>query len=680
MSNQSYLSTQEYFRVQSYRPRPARWLVDYIGFKPETLWWSKNEGYEERRENPDAWDSAIKFPHEKSWQPCPNPLVAFLRCWAAGYQQIAVQAASNTGKTYMMAGAVLHYLDTHRPSLVKTYAPTEDTLEDQLFGYMGEMLHGLNNAPGFYGIHPQADKHNDLNLYMNPNSDARDRWKASGDPVEAYSGEQAETGAESAAGAQGAHAEWMTLIIEEATGVDMSIWNALDITLSAKNQLIAYGNPDSENDPLNKFAERPSTLAIRISGFDHPNHVCGKEVIPGAFNPKQPSRMAEKFGSRDHPMWKSRVRGICPRTSGECLFKEKALKAVEEHHRLGTQEDGRLPDLPWRDPMFEIPHTPDRWRPALLSLAENHDAGEEAELSVAEKAEEEALGIYDIEGHTKIYERPKFDMVGRYVIGADVAGDYSGGDAHAAHVYDRIERHVAAEVHLRGPREAYALQILALAKAFRVPYEKDQKLIKSFEADPVPTLTERYLEAERELRKAPTEVEWPGRDQSYPKLAWETNGVGALHKISTFKGYPNKYYDKSPDIQGAKRSRRMGWQTTKGQSGSRKEMVENLRDWHHILAYEPEAVPSELLLKQMKTFKKDKSKERYQAETGEHDDHVMAQAICLTVSDRMADPVEAKTPSPSRRRTERAQLPDEGEQKSMWEGAGQSDLWSVGRT
>lgn len=595
-----------------------------------------------------------------------------------------------THNTYTMSAGVLHYLDTHRPSIIKTYAPTEDTLEDQLFGYMGEMFSGMNQSTGFKGLHPQADKHKDLNVYMRPESESRSRWKASGDPVESYSGEQAEYGSQSAAGAQGAHAEWMTLIIEEAPGVHSSIWNALDFTLTdERNQLIAYGNPDSENDPLNKFAQRDSTLVIRVSGLDHPNYVTGERIVPGAFGQRQPERMLEKYnGDTSHPMYKSRVRGICPRTSGACLFKEQALESVEKHFRKRGGDGERLADQPWKDPLFKIEHDPGRWRPALLRLAEAGGwTGAEAEGSVAEEAEEEALGIYDVEGHTDIYAPPdqdgvpapvKFDSIGRYCVGLDVAGDYAEGDAHAGFVYDRIERHVVAEIHLRGPREAYALMALALAKAYHVPYQRDPDLEAERDEDPQAWMAKRYLEAEREVRKRPTEISWPGRKQSYPKLAWETNGVGALHKIGPFKGYPNKYYDKNPDVRGGKRSRRMGWQTTRGQTGSRTEMVENLRDWHHLLAYDPRGCPSEGLLSEMKAFKRNKDKDRYEAETGEHDDRVMALGICLIVSDRMPSATETKAPDPTRKLSDRARRaePDTG-QSSIWSAASERGTWSV---
>jgi hypothetical protein len=206
-----------------------------------------------------------------------------------------------------------------------------------------------------------------------------------------------------------------------------------------------------------------------------------------------------------------------------------------------------------------------------------------------------------------------------------------------------------------------------------VPYQRDPDRAEARDEDPQGWMARRYLEAERAVRKEPTEIDWTGRKQSYPKMAWETEGVGSLHKIGPFKGYPNKYYDKDPGVRGGKRSRRMGWQTR----GNRDEMVENLRDWHHLLAYDPQGCASEGLLSEMKTFKRNKDKDRYEAETGEHDDRVMSLGICLTVSDRIADPTETKAPDPTRQLSDRARRSEPDTGGSIWSGASKRGTWGV---
>lgn len=123
----------------------------------------------------------------------------------------------------------------------------------------------------------------------------------------------------------------------------------------------------------------------------------------------------------------------------------------------------------------------------------------------------------------------------------------------------------------------------------------------------------------------------------------------------------------------------MGWQTTTGKTGTRKEMVENLRDWHHLLAFEPEGCPSEGLVNEMSSFKKNKDRDRYEAETGEHDDRVMGQGICLSVSERIADPTETKRPTPARNKPPRNKRPTPDDQrKSVWGvPSSSSGVWGV---
>ncbi|NBC29358.1 MAG: hypothetical protein GVY29_05125, partial [Spirochaetes bacterium] len=240
------LIMEEAQRIAYYETRPVQFMIDLLGFAPESLYWSMNPGYEKYIENPNLWDSTIQFPGDKVPRPCPNPLVAFARAWALGYQQIAIESATGTGKTFLVAAMMLWNLDTRRPSIVRSYAPTKTSLEENMWKYVGEQWIGLNQARGFGSLHPHAVQTKDLHVYMEPDATDRAAWSATGYLAEVSSGGQVSHGAESAAGAQGGHAEHMTLVVEEATGVDPRIWNALDFTLSDEtNQLIALGSPDS---------------------------------------------------------------------------------------------------------------------------------------------------------------------------------------------------------------------------------------------------------------------------------------------------------------------------------------------------------------------------------------------------------------------------------------------------
>lgn len=680
---------EELKRIRYYRQRPIRLLVDYMGVDPKTIIWSLNDGYENHN-----WDSTIQFPDDNEPRPCPNPIAAFLRAWFARdedglplFRQIAIESANSCGKTFSTAAGSLAYLDTHRPSIVRVFAPTAGTLEENMFGEVGKLWNGLNGAPGFAELHPQAAQTKDLHVYMKPDSEERAKWAMTGYLAEVSSGGQLEHGAESAAGAHGSHAKWMTLVVEEATGVDPRIWNALDFTRTAlTNQLIAFGNPDSENDPLHDFWQRPSTLRIRISGFDHPNYVTGRQIVPGGFGRVQEQTLLEKFnGNRDHPMFRSRARGICPRVAGECLFEDQAIEAVQRHFRSGVPSEGeRWDDYEWKDPLFHKTHTPDVWEEPMLRLARATGWGDEALESsddpmerLEDRLKNQPFGLYDVDGYTKIYELPETETNGRYVLAADVAADHKGGDAHAAFIYDRVSEHMCAEIHLRGPREIYALTLLALTRVYAVPLQRDLEMEESRqetleERGPAALATELYLKSERKVRDDPAGIPYPLRRQAYPKMIWETNGVGALHKIGPFRAYPNLFHGRNPNVAGSKPSKRMGHQTTSGKRGTRKNMVESLRSWGYRLGYEPQACPSERLLSQMQTFKKNTEKDRYEAETGCHDDAVMAAGIALYNEDQLSEPAPAKKPDPRPQTGRKVSYLDDTANESLWDASKES--------
>jgi phage terminase large subunit len=88
--------------------------------------------------------------------------------------------------------------------------------------------------------------------------------------------------------AQGFHAPRMLIVVDEATGVDEEIINALwGNATSAQSQMVMIYNPiniDSMPYELEQKADgSPSDWhLITISAFDHPNVISGKTLIPGA--------------------------------------------------------------------------------------------------------------------------------------------------------------------------------------------------------------------------------------------------------------------------------------------------------------------------------------------------------------------------------------------------------------
>lgn len=83
--------------------------------------------------------------------------------------------------------------------------------------------------------------------------------------------------------AQGFHAQHMLIAVDEATGVERDIIDALMGNLTSKDaQIVLIYNPiDTSSFPYEAEAKGDWEL-ITISAFEHPNVIEGKELIPGA--------------------------------------------------------------------------------------------------------------------------------------------------------------------------------------------------------------------------------------------------------------------------------------------------------------------------------------------------------------------------------------------------------------
>ena len=300
----SYLSSVE--AHTEYQARPEDWMVERMAIPRETIRWSLNPGYERH-----VWDGT------------PDPLVAMLD-GLARWEDVGVEAATGTQKSYTAALAILWFLASFKHSLVNTYAPKEDQLRLYIWKEIAELW------PRFKAMFPSAEL-TDLRIRV----DGTDKWSAHGIATQLRAGE------DSATKAQGAHAEHMLLVTEETPGIDPSIMTALRNTRTgAHNIQLSLGNPDNMQDALHSFCLLPDTRHVRISALDHPNVVTGKNIVPGAASPAGIRRIAAK-DAPGTPMYESRVRGISPAESTDSLIKLQWIRDAAGRYAGLLREGGR---------------------------------------------------------------------------------------------------------------------------------------------------------------------------------------------------------------------------------------------------------------------------------------------------------------------------------------------------
>jgi len=119
---------------------------------------------------------------------------------------------------------------------------------------------------------------------------------------------------------QGYHNERLIFIIDEANAFPEKIWEAIDsCVVSAKNQVIAIGNPIQPHGRFFRGFSDPSITKFHLSSREHPNVIARKELIPGAVTAEWIEEFEQSYKSFPNIII-SRIDGIFPTASVSSLI------------------------------------------------------------------------------------------------------------------------------------------------------------------------------------------------------------------------------------------------------------------------------------------------------------------------------------------------------------------------
>lgn len=299
----------------AYQLRPIEWIVRYLGVPVETIRWSLSPEYQNCSCSTEVCQGG--GPHR--WDGDKDPLAQALIALSKGHD-VAVSSGTGLGKTYLLgACAALWFLACFPNAIVATIAPKSDQLLLNMWKEMGRMF------GRFKGHFPSATMLSGK-LRMLEEAEEREVWAATAVVAGVDADEEV---AQRLKGLHGAHMLW---IVEETPGIVTPIMNTIINTATGShNPILALGNPESQHDTLATFAARPSVKAIRVSAYDFPNIVLGRDLIPGAASIKSVNnRLDDADGDTSHPLYLSQVRGIAPKESRRALIRrqwcEEAVK------------------------------------------------------------------------------------------------------------------------------------------------------------------------------------------------------------------------------------------------------------------------------------------------------------------------------------------------------------------
>jgi hypothetical protein len=223
-----------------------------------------------------------------------------------------VPSCHDVGKTFTAAAIGCWWIASHEPgeAFVVSMAPTGVQVDSLLWREMNR-IHARGNLPG-----KMTTRQWKLDINGKPELVAFGRSPADTDPT----------------AAQGIHAKYVLVILDEACGIAKALWDAVSsLAANEFSRILAIGNPD---DPSTEFEAncRPGSgwNVIPISAFESPNFT--DEDVPDFLRPLLVSKVwvderRRKWGEGS-PLWKSKVMGQFPDEASDGLIPLSAITAA----------------------------------------------------------------------------------------------------------------------------------------------------------------------------------------------------------------------------------------------------------------------------------------------------------------------------------------------------------------
>ncbi len=180
----------------------------------------------------------------------------------------AVRSCHGIGKTFTAAMCILWFLYSHRRSIVLSTAPTWRQVEKLVWKEI-RAAYRETTVPLGGSLLPKSPE---LHLI-------HDEWYAAG-----LSTNEPDR-------FQGFHEEHILVVVDEAAGVNVEIYEAIEgILTSSGARLLLIGNPTSIGGPFYEAFTRPGFQTFHVSAFDTPNftvaNITHEDIENGAWREK----------------------------------------------------------------------------------------------------------------------------------------------------------------------------------------------------------------------------------------------------------------------------------------------------------------------------------------------------------------------------------------------------------
>jgi phage terminase large subunit len=274
---------------------------------------------------PKNWDDPVAFARDTfgfhAWSK-QREILEGLR----DHDKVAVRSSHGIGKTATAAQAVLWFLASFPNSRVISTAPTWTQVEQLLWrAIRGQVARAHEHGLGEMFPTPHTTK-----LEMGP------EWFAIG-----QSTDQPER-------FQGHHADHLLLVVDEASGVAETIFEAAEGFLTAEGaKVLLIGNPTQLGGQFNRAftSERERWHQVHVSTFDTPNYT-GETVPPDVARALPRAGWAEEMADawgEDSPVYQVRVLGNFATNAADSIIPLAWVEAAQ--HRWQDQDHTQLGPL-----------------------------------------------------------------------------------------------------------------------------------------------------------------------------------------------------------------------------------------------------------------------------------------------------------------------------------------------
>ena len=219
------------------------------------------------------------------------------------HQRVAVKSGNGLGKGFSAAAAILWFLCCYDPAVVLSTAPTFRQVRHVLW----REVHRLYRRASF----PLGGKLLDTHLEM---SEFRFALGLSADSDDEF---------------QGFHSPNMLIVVDEAEGVEETIYEAIEAIMTSEHcRLLLIGNPTTVSGTFRAAFHEDRILyhTITISALESPN-VKAERVVTRGLTTQRWVEERKKVWGEENPIYQARVLGEFSDPGEDTLI---ALSMVEE--------------------------------------------------------------------------------------------------------------------------------------------------------------------------------------------------------------------------------------------------------------------------------------------------------------------------------------------------------------